>query len=71
MKKSELKKLIKEELNSLKEFEDIKPDYDPSLLGPQIMNAAKEYARNMSNNPNEETALVKAFIAGVLWKTKK
>lgn len=63
---------IKEEIKkSLKEFyTDVAPDFDPALLGPQIMNAAQEYARDKSNNPNEEKALAKAFIAGILWKTK-
>jgi hypothetical protein len=70
MKKSEIKQIVREEI--LKEFEDVKQQssYDPSLLGPQIMNAAKEYARDKSNNPNEEKALMDAFIAGILWKTK-
>ncbi len=63
---------IKEEIKKgLKEFyTDVAPDFDPALLGPQIMNAAQEYARDKSNNPNEEKDLAKAFIAGILWKTK-
>lgn len=49
---------------------DISPEYDKSLLGPEIIKAAEEYARGKAQNSMMEISLTKAFIAGILWKTK-
>jgi hypothetical protein len=62
MKKSELRQIIREEL--LKEY------YDPSLLGPQIIGAATDYAKSKGKSNREFDILKNAFIAGILWKTK-
>ena len=50
---------------------DISPEFDKSLLGPEIVNAAESYARGKAQNSMMEMALAKAFISGILWKTKK
>jgi len=72
MKSSEFRKLIREEVKkAIHEISkmELQP-YDPDLLGPQIIKAAEEYARGQAQNKMMEISLTKAFIAGVLWKTK-
>lgn len=72
MKKSELKQLIREEVKKvIPEISKIElQPYDSDLLGPQIIKAAEEYAKGKAQNQMMEINLTKAFIAGVLWKTK-
>lgn len=73
MKKSEFRKLIREEVRkAIPEISKMELEpYDPDLLGPEIIKAAEEYARGKAQNQMMEIALIKAFIAGILWKTKK
>ena len=72
MKKSELQKLIREEVKKvIPEISKMELEpYDPDLLGPEIVKAAEEYARGKAQNQMMEISLTKAFIAGILWKTK-
>jgi hypothetical protein len=42
---------------------------DQSLVGPEIMNAAKSYAESKSKNAMVRDLLKDAFIAGIIWKT--
>ena len=72
MKTSEFKKLIREEVRkAIPEISKMELEpYDPDLLGPEIIKAAKEYARGKAQNQMMEIALTKAFIAGILWKNK-
>ena len=72
MKKSELQQLIREEVKKvIPEISKMELEpYDPDLLGPEIVKAAEEYARGKAQNQMMEISLTKAFIAGVLWKTK-
>ena len=67
MDEYEAKKETKEPI----EETDISPEYDKSLLGTEIVKAAEEYARGKAQNSMMEISLAKAFIAGILWKTKK
>ena len=66
----DIKQIIREEIQNEISKLELEP-YDADLLGPQIIKAAESYARGKAQNSMMQIALIKAFIAGILWKTKK